>query len=106
MKVDQLYLEPDLSLPQLAERMDCSVNHLSQAINAGFGASFYDYVNGYRVRQAADILCTGDTRSNAILDVAWAVGFNSISTFYAAFKKITGQTPAQHRREKLADSND
>jgi AraC-like DNA-binding protein len=106
MKADQLYLEPDLSLPQLAERMDCSVNHLSQAINAGFGASFYDYVNGYRVRQAADILCTGDTGSNPILDVAWAVGFNSISTFYAAFKKITGQTPAQYRREKLAGSID
>jgi AraC-like DNA-binding protein len=106
MKAEQLYLEADLSLPQLAERMDCSVNHLSQAINAGFGASFYDYVNGYRVRQAADILCTGDTGSNPILDVAWAVGFNSISTFYAAFKKITGQTPAQYRREKLAGSID
>jgi AraC-like DNA-binding protein len=106
MKADQLYLDPDLSLPQLAERMDCSVNHLSQAINAGFGASFYDYVNGYRVGQAADVLRTGDTGSNAILDVAWTVGFNSISTFYAAFKKITGQTPAQYRREKLADSID
>jgi AraC-like DNA-binding protein len=86
--------------------MDCSVNHLSQAINAGFGVSFYDYVNGYRVRQAADILCCGDTESNGILDVALAVGFNSTSTFYAAFKKITGQTPAQYRREKCLDSND
>jgi len=105
MKADQLYLEADLSLPQLAERMDCSVNHLSQVINAGFGASFYDYVNGYRVRRAADILCTGDTGSNAILDVALEVGFNSISTFYAAFKKITGQTPAQYRREKCVDSS-
>jgi AraC-like DNA-binding protein len=106
MKADQLYMEPDLSLPQLAGRMDCSVNHLSQAINAGFGASFYDFVNGYRVRQAADILCTGNKGSNAILDVALAVGFNSISTFYAAFKKITGQTPAQYRREKCVDSGD
>jgi len=106
MNANQLYLEPDLSLPQLAERMECSVNHLSQAINAGFGVSFYDYVNGYRVRQAADILCCGDTASNGILDVALAVGFNSTSTFYAAFKKITGQTPAQYRREKCLDSDD
>jgi AraC-like DNA-binding protein len=106
MKADQLYLEPDLSLPQLAECMDCSVNHLSQAINAGFGVSFYDYVNGYRVRQAADIFCSGDTASKAVLDVALAVGFNSTSTFYAAFKKITGQTPAQYHREKCIDSND
>jgi AraC-like DNA-binding protein len=106
MEAERFYLEPDLSLPQLSERMDCSVNHLSQAINAGFGVSFYDYVNGYRVRQAADILCSDDRESNAILEVALAVGFNSTSTFYAAFKKITGQTPAQYRRETRVDSAD
>lgn len=98
MSADQSYLEPDLTLPQLAEQMGCSVNHLSQVINAGFGVNFYDYVNGYRVRRAAELLVSGDADSRAILDIALAVGFNSSSTFYCAFKKVTGQTPAQYRK--------
>ena len=98
MREEHCYLEPDLTLPQLAERLDCSVNHLSQVINAGFGMSFYDYVNGYRVRRAEAMLSAEGAQSRAILDVALAVGFNSSSTFYSAFKKVTGQTPAQYRR--------
>lgn len=98
MSDEQSYLDPDLTLPQLAERLDCSVNHLSQVINAGFGMSFYDYVNGYRVRRAEAMLGAADAEARAILDVALAVGFNSSSTFYSAFKKVTGQTPAQYRK--------
>ncbi len=98
MERERCYLEPDLTLPQLAEQLDCTVNHLSQVINAGFGMSFYDYVNGYRVRLAEAMLADGDAPSRAILDVALGVGFNSSSTFYSAFKKLTGRTPAQYRR--------
>jgi AraC-like DNA-binding protein len=98
MNDQHCYLEPNLTLPQLAERMDCSVNHLSQVINAGFGMSFYDYINGYRVRRAEQLLGASESGSQAILDVALAVGFNSSSTFYSAFKKATGVTPAQYRK--------
>ena len=98
MSDEHCYLEPNLTLPQLAERLDCSVNHLSQVINAGFGMSFYDYINGYRVRRAEQLLGAADAESQAILDVALAVGFNSSSTFYSAFKKVTGVTPAQYRK--------
>ncbi len=98
MSDEHCYLEPNLTLPQLAERLDCSVNHLSQVINAGFGMSFYDYINGYRVRRAEQMLGAADAESQAILDVALAVGFNSSSTFYSAFKKVTGVTPAQYRK--------
>jgi AraC-like DNA-binding protein/ketosteroid isomerase-like protein len=98
MEADQLYLRPDLTLPELAEALDCSVNHLSQAINAGFGMSFFDYLNRYRVKHAMRLLCPENGASPTILSVALEVGFNSTSTFYVAFKKVTGQTPAQYRR--------
>jgi AraC-like DNA-binding protein len=98
MEAKRVFLEPDLSLPHLAERLDCSVNHLSQAINAGFGVSFFDFINQYRIREAVSILSGATGSAPPILEVALAVGFNSTSTFYAAFKKITGQTPAQYRR--------
>lgn len=98
MARERLFLDPSLSLPRLARRLGCSVNHLSQALNAGHGMSFFDYVNGLRIREAQDMLRGSDAQRPAILDVALAVGFNSTSTFYTAFKKATGQTPARYRR--------
>jgi AraC-like DNA-binding protein len=98
MEIDKTFLDPDLSLPRLAETLGCSVNHLSQAINAGHKLSFFDYINRFRVAEAARMLRQKDCRFPAILDVALSVGFNSTSTFYTAFKKATGQTPASYRR--------
>ena len=101
MLSQQAYLRPDLTLPKLAEAVDCSVNHLSQVINAGFGMSFFDYLNQYRIGHARKLLARIGDRNNAILNIAFSVGFNSNSAFYAAFKKCVGQTPAQYRRALL-----
>jgi AraC-like DNA-binding protein len=97
MREGEAYLDTELTLPLLAERINCSVNHLSQVINAGFGMSFFDYVNGYRVRRAMGALNGLDDQA-AVLKIAYAVGFNSNSAFYTAFKKHAGMTPAQFRR--------
>jgi AraC-like DNA-binding protein len=101
MHSEQLFLSPDLTLPKLAETVDCSVNHLSQVINSGFGMSFFDYLNRYRIEHAKKLLSKLNGQDSAILNVAFAVGFNSNSAFYAAFKKYVGQTPAQYRRSQL-----
>ncbi|MFT5710358.1 MAG: AraC-like DNA-binding protein [Halioglobus sp.] len=98
MEGERVFMDSELSLPLLAERLGCSVNHLSQAINEGHGVSFFDYINRYRVQEATSIFKQEMGSASSILDVALAVGFNSTSTFYAAFKKTTGQTPAQFRR--------
>ena len=105
MRNDQLYLRSDLTLPKLAAEVGCSVNHLSQVINAGFGVSFFDYLNRYRIQYACDMLATLNDRNCAILNIAYTVGFNSNSAFYAAFKKCVGQTPAQFRREQRSRSH-
>ncbi len=102
MEEDKTFLDPELSLPRLAQELGCSVNHLSQAINAGHNLSFFDYINRYRVAEAARMLRQKDCQFPAILDVALSVGFNSTSTFYTAFKKATGQTPAKYRRMQQA----
>ena len=85
-------------MPKLAGLVHCSVNHLSQAVNSGFGMNFFDFLNSYRIEEAKAMLKQNDPQAQAILDVSFAVGFNSNSAFYAAFKKATGQTPAQFRR--------
>lgn len=97
MREGEAYLDTGLTLPLLAERVNCSVNHLSQVINAGFGMSFFDYVNRYRVERAMRVL-NGLDDCAAVLKIAYSVGFNSNSAFYTAFKKHAGMTPAQFRR--------
>jgi len=101
MQSQQVYLRSDLTLPMLAKAVDCSVNHLSQAINSGFCMSFFDYLNRYRIEHAKHLLSEPDGRNGAVLNIALTVGFSSNSTFYAAFKRCVGQTPAQYRQSQL-----
>ena len=96
MRTQREYLRPDLTLPKLATAVGCSVNILSQVINSGFGTSFFDYLNRYRIEHARDLLTVSDNNS-AILHIAFTVGFNSNSAFYSAFRKHVGMTPAQYR---------
>ena len=98
MDSEKIFLESDLTLPKLAKQINCSVNHLSQAINAGFGVSFFDYLNQFRIEYARELLANTDNEERSILDIAFAVGYNSNSAFYSAFKKFVGVTPAEYRR--------
>ena len=101
MQSQQAFLRSDLTLPKLAEDVGCSVNHLSHVINSGFGMSFFDYLNQHRIEYARNLLTQLNGQSSAILNIAFTVGFNSNSAFYAAFKKCVGQSPAQYRRAQL-----
>jgi len=103
MRHQQAYLKPDLNLPNLAELVGCSVNHLSQVINSGFGTNFFDYLNRYRIEHAKELLTDLDSQDMAILDIAFHAGFNSNSAFYSAFKKHTGTSPADFRLERLGE---
>jgi AraC-like DNA-binding protein len=101
MQSKRAFLSSDLTLPSLAKAVGCSVNHLSQVINSGFGMSFFDYLNQHRIEHARELLASHNVQSSSILNIAFTVGFNSNSAFYAAFKKCVGQTPAQYRRAHL-----
>lgn len=103
MVTHQAYLRPNLTLPTLAQAVGCSVNHLSQVINAGFNMSFFDYLNSHRVDHAQVLLSELNGRNGAILKIAFTVGFNSNSAFYAAFKKHVGLTPAQFRKMRVLE---
>lgn len=100
MQSEQAYLDSEVTLPKLAALIECPVNHLSQVINSGFNMSFFDYLNQYRIEDAKKLLSLEDGQLQAILSIAFEVGFNSNSAFYAAFKKSCGLTPAQYRQSK------
>lgn len=95
MSEGHLYLDASLSLQKLAKHISTSPNYISQTLNETLGMNFFDYVNKYRVDAAKRLLIQGN---DTVLEVAMAVGFNSKSSFYTAFKKETGQTPNQYRK--------
>lgn len=91
-----LWRDPALSLPRLAAAVGAPPNDVSQAINTAHGASFYDYVNRFRI-EAAKAALADPARTETILDLALEAGFNSKSVFNAAFKRATGLTPSAFR---------
>jgi AraC-like DNA-binding protein len=97
MENDSPFLDPELTLSQLAARLGASTNHVSQVINTDFGQSFYDFVNRYRIEKAKALLSDQARADDKILSIALESGFNSKSAFNASFKKHTGMTPKDFR---------
>lgn len=94
MQKDALYLDPNLSLQKLAQQVGALQNQVSQTLNQEIGTTFFDYVARWRIEASKPRIMAG---SESVLTVALAVGFNSRSTFYKAFKRETGMTPKAYR---------
>ena len=97
MVEEQLFKKFDLKLKDLANALSVSPHHLSQLLNENLNQSFTDFVNGYRVQAAGKMLRS--IHPFTIEAIGTKVGFRSKSTFYAAFKKYHGMTPAQFSRQ-------
>lgn len=95
MEKDMLYRDPNLSLWDLAKHISVTSHYVSQTLNTHLKNSFFDLVNGWRIKDAIEQLTTTD---ETILVIAYDVGFNSRSAFYKAFKRQTGKTPSDLRR--------
>ena len=99
MATEKPYLEPKLSLAQLADSLGVLPNHLSQIINQYEGKNFYDFVNNYRVNEFIALAKKDTDKNFNLLGLAFEAGFNSKSSFNQVFKKIKGQTPSQFVNE-------
>jgi AraC-like DNA-binding protein len=75
---------------------------LSQIINERFGQNFFNYLSSVRVEEAKKRLCAADSDSVALSEIAYAVGFNSLSAFSTVFKKQTGISPSQFQKQQLS----
>lgn len=96
-----LFQDNELSLTRLAEASGLNVHLASKAINECSGGNFYDWVNHYRIEKAKSLLLQSDQQVSRI---CYDVGFNSKSTFYTAFKKVTGLTPGAFRKSNLGSA--
>ncbi len=95
---EQLYADEDLTLEQLAARINIQSAQLSELLNSVRGVEFRHYVTRYRVEAAQRML--RDEAGRTILSVAYAVGFNSKASFNRNFKAVACCTPAQYRRSQ------
>ncbi len=98
MEKEKPFIDGDLTVQKLAERLSIPANHLSQTINERLGQTFSDFINSYRVEAAKKKLLDPASSHLSILGIAEAVGFNSKSSFNSVFKKHTNMTPSEFRQ--------
>lgn len=93
LEEEQLYLDSDLRIKTVAEKVGVDTPKLSAALRSETSGSFYDFVNEYRVQEVKRRLSSQQYDHMTILSIAYDCGFNSKTTFNDFFKKYTGQTP-------------
>lgn len=93
----KIYTNPDLTLSILAKELNIRPQLLSQFINDNLNKSFTQFINEYRIEEAKRLL--KESTQFKIDAVGFESGFNSSSTFYSSFKKITGTTPSNYQKE-------
>lgn len=98
------YLDPDLTIQLLAGQLQWPGRELSLLINQHLDQHFFDFVNEYRIQEAMQLLGDPAQRERTVLDILYAVGFNSKSSFNTSFRKLTGQTPTQFRRAAVGSA--
>jgi AraC-like DNA-binding protein len=98
LSTEKPYLNPQVNIADLSEKLSISTKHLSQVINQLFNKSFFDFINSYRIQEVQQILKESRDDKLTVLEVMYQAGFNSKSSFNTAFKKETGQTPTEYRR--------
>lgn len=96
MARERLHLDPGLTLPRLARRLGVPLTRLSQLLNDNNQTSFKQYLAQLRVGEARTLLRREP--STPLEAIAEAAGFQSMSTFYSAFKKVEGITPTAFRQ--------
>lgn len=95
MAEKKLFLDENISLPQLADIINIHPNYLSQVINERFHKNFYDFINSFRVEEFKRIVSIEKNRNKTFYALALDCGFNSKASFNNSFKKITGTTPTE-----------
>lgn len=92
------FLDPSLTIQDISRNIQIPVRDLSILINHKLEQHFYDFINSYRIECAMDILKDAAKSKVTILEILYDVGFNSKSSFNTAFKKHTGYTPTEYRK--------
>jgi len=96
-KDEQCYLNPDLKLEEICQRLHTSPSSLLKALkNAGF-RNFSHFVNLHRIESAKRMLTSEAFKIYTLEAIAGMAGFGTRQAFYNAFEKLCGMKPARYR---------
>ena len=96
---DTLYKNPELTLSEVAKKLETNVSLISRMINQGFKMNFNDFINNYRIEEVKKAFDKGEHKKTTLLGIAFDCGFNSKATFNRAFKKNTGISPKEYLKK-------
>ena len=91
---EELFKNPLIKSVEVAKKLNISVHQLSELLNTYLGENFSHLINERRIRHAIRLL---ESNPNYTIEaIGYQNGFNSKSTFYSAFKKVTGKLPSNY----------
>ncbi|RPI01667.1 MAG: AraC family transcriptional regulator [Ignavibacteriae bacterium] len=101
METEKPYLDPNITLIDLSKKVLIPHRSLSEIINNTLGLNYYDFINKYRIEESQRLLSDHSAEGKTILEILYEVGFNTKSSFNQAFKKHTGTTPTEFKRQRF-----
>jgi AraC-like DNA-binding protein len=96
MTIEKLYTNPELTLSDLAKRIQVHPNTLSQVINSIEQKNFYDFINHQRIEEFKRIALLPQNKDFTLIALAFECGFNSKTSFNRNFKKATNLSPSEY----------
>ncbi|WP_170309811.1 helix-turn-helix domain-containing protein [Seonamhaeicola maritimus] len=99
MEEGDLYKNPKLQLKDLSKAVKTSDNYISEVFSKQLETNYYDFINSYRVEEVIRLMKLETHIDYKLMAIAKEAGFNSKTTFNTAFKKSTGLTPSQYRKQ-------
>ncbi len=96
MEKDQLYLNPNLKLQDVAKVVKCNTGELSQVLNMFMNINFMDYINKYRIDEFIKRIQDKSASKYTLVFLSEQCGFSSRTSFFRTFKKIKGMSPAEY----------
>lgn len=102
VNLSEVYKETELTIMNVADKLGVHPRRISKVINIDRGQNFNSYINQFRIDKAIELLKSPDVHKYSMEGIGAEVGFNSKSTFYAAFKKVTGTTPNKYKEQSVA----
>lgn len=97
----QLHMEANINLERFAEQIGLKPRELSTIINDHYRQNFFEFINTQRVEEAKRLLAAPECAGDTVLDILYKSGFNSQSAFHRFFKRTTGMTPSEYRKQAL-----
>ncbi|WP_337968725.1 helix-turn-helix transcriptional regulator [uncultured Flavobacterium sp.] len=96
-KEQHIYTDSTLNREKVAEKLGISAGYVSLIVNTITGDNFANYINQYRVEAVKEMISNSEYENYNLLTMGLESGFTSKTTFYKAFKKVTGQTPNEYK---------